>query len=272
MDTRFWGPPGWKLLHLTATGADQQENVEEIRKMFLLLPFILPCKFCRQSLAEYYKDLPVPNRDFSKWLWLIHNKVNEKLRKQGLCDLPNPSFEMIDAQYKNMYSQGCTRVDFPGWNFLFSIADNHPIYSKSIPFDSPNPPPKSFEDRNQHNLLKAKERLVFYKEFFQVLPHSFPYKEWRESFLRYATINSMDRHIKTRTSLLKWLYKIRYGMSKDLQWLATNTYNGICREVRQYRSGCAKDKKAKTCRMMGKTKRNFRETRKQRNKKATKNK
>jgi hypothetical protein len=61
MDTRFWGPSAWRLLHLQAfalsEGILKKTNVY---KQFLLeLPFALPCKYCRESLVQYYKEIPL---------------------------------------------------------------------------------------------------------------------------------------------------------------------------------------------------------------------
>jgi len=47
---------------------------------------------------------------------------------------------------------------------------------------------------------------------------------------------------------VSWLYKIKCGMTKDLNWLAQDSYYGLCKTLKEHRSGCGKDKKAKTCR------------------------
>ncbi len=246
MDTRFWGPSGWQLLHLMAEGGFPTNDA---RQFWLLLPFVLPCKFCRASLSMYYKKYPVPTKgeDLPKWLWSIHNCVNSKLRSQNLPVAEDPPFELVHAKYKSLFEQGCTRTRFPGWVFLFCIADNHPNYGKTSPMpDVPSPQPTSLEDRNEYNLLTPKERLVFYKEFFQAIPHAFPYKEWSISWNKHS--KGLTKALENRSSLLKWLYAIQCGMNKDLNWLAKDTYYGLCKVIREHRSGCGSDKKAKTCR------------------------
>ena len=73
MDTKFWGPSGWKLIHLI-TFTYESSNKKAVTEFFSLLPFILPCKFCRASLTEYMDadPLDIKSRDsLSKWMWRI---------------------------------------------------------------------------------------------------------------------------------------------------------------------------------------------------------
>ena len=64
MDTRFWGPPGWKLIHQVAY--KYPINPTEIEKLdygifYSNLAFVLPCKYCRNSFTKYLKNLPIEN-------------------------------------------------------------------------------------------------------------------------------------------------------------------------------------------------------------------
>ena len=104
MDTRFWGPSGWKLLHLICEDYQYSaENAVRYAEFFETIPYILPCKFCRASLTDYYRLHPYqlanshmsPTLDLSKWIYTIHNCVNDKLRKQGFCKKRNPSFSEV---------------------------------------------------------------------------------------------------------------------------------------------------------------------------------
>ena len=86
-------------------------------KFFEALPYVLPCKFCRYSLSEYMQDLPLADAladpapyALAKWLWKIHNKVNEKLRKQNLNVEPDPTFAAVKALYLERLALGCTRT------------------------------------------------------------------------------------------------------------------------------------------------------------------
>lgn len=253
MDTRFWGPSGWKLLHLMA---ESGFPTQDARKFWEYLPYVLPCKFCRASLSSYYKKYPVPQKgsDLPKWIWQIHNCVNAKLRSQRLPVAEDPPFDLVHSQYKSQFEQGCTRTLFPGWVFLFCIADNHPSYSHSSPMpEVPSPVPTTLEERNQYNLLKPSERLALLKDFFLSIPEALPYEEWRTSWHRAS--KGLPAAMKTRSSLLKWLWKIRQQVNKDLNLLAEDSYYGLCKVVREHRSGCGTNPNAKTCRKQNQTRR-----------------
>lgn len=107
MDTRFWGPSGWKLLHLISFDyAYSPKNAIIYAKFFDTIPYIIPCKFCRSSLTDYYEQHPYlsngyinPLLDMKKWLYIIHNCVNHKLRKQGIQKDKNPSFAQVVKYY-----------------------------------------------------------------------------------------------------------------------------------------------------------------------------
>jgi hypothetical protein len=219
------------------------------RQFWKRIPFILPCKFCRASLTTYYQQLPIPSQeqDFPEWLYKIHNLVNQKLRDQGQTLPPDPPFSMVRDQYIEILDLGCSKTEFPGWDFLFSIADNHPDSSPSKPMpDAPDKEPTDLEERNKYNLLTPKERKLQLMEFWRVLPHVLPFKEWQISWRRHA--GPVKEALLSRKSALAWLWKIRCGMEKDLQHMGKDTFYGLCKRIATHRSGCATSKRAKTCR------------------------
>ena len=114
MDTRYWGPSGWRLLHLISFGTNPSPKVCEFMRM---LPYVLPCKYCRKSLSEYMIGDPVEcnKTQLPKWLWRIHNDVNEKLRGQRLRVEPDPDFRTVETIYVERLEAGCTRTSFEGW-------------------------------------------------------------------------------------------------------------------------------------------------------------
>ena len=258
MDTRFWGPSGWRLLHLV-TFAYEPENKENVGKMFEMLPFVLPCKYCRASLTEYMvKDPlePVLNSkgDLTRWLWRIHNHVNKKLRSQSLAREPDPPFEKVAEFYESILATGCSRTDFPGWDFLFSIAELHPL-SKSAKGSVPIPGVdcktlKTKEEKNQWNCLDPDERMPLYKKFWKSLGLSLPFPEWRKSWSKHATHATLE----TRASTMKWLWRLRCKMEKDLNLLNSCKYKSLCKTLKNHRSGCSKSLRAKTCRKKRNTK------------------
>ena len=116
MDTRFWGPSGWRLLHMIVATPLKNRNELKIKRFFELLPYILPCKFCRHSLSAYYEKRPVPRNfeDFEKWLYNIHNDVNDKLRSQNLIKEPNPSYAEVHKRYSEWSKTPCASTQILG--------------------------------------------------------------------------------------------------------------------------------------------------------------
>ena len=135
MDTKFWGPSGWRLLHSIVSGYNHNtSSKQKYLHFFENLPYILPCIYCRQSLAQYYQECPIQLSDLDNstalhyWLYRIHNLVNAKLRDQGLLDVADPTFSEVVAKFKGSESYTCLQ----GWDFLYSIAMNYPAQSNII--------------------------------------------------------------------------------------------------------------------------------------------
>jgi hypothetical protein len=247
MDTKFWGPSGWRMLHLIATGPNAAKNIQ----FWDMIPFVLPCKFCRASLTEYYEQLPVPTKqaDFPEWLYKIHNLVNKKLRDQGQTIPPDPTFNAVHTRYTELLSQGCTKTMFPGWEMLFCIADNHPSSSPSKPMpDSPSSPPTDRKERNRYNLLTPAERKTALRRFWKSLPDVLPFQEWQTIWRQGA--GPLVKAVQNRRTALAWLWKIRCTMNRQLHQIAETDFYGLCKTIRTHRSGCSSSLRAKTCRAM----------------------
>ena len=58
MDTKFWGPSGWELLHLITF---EKGYLSKKKELFSTLPFILPCKYCRESALKFMNEDPLTN-------------------------------------------------------------------------------------------------------------------------------------------------------------------------------------------------------------------
>jgi hypothetical protein len=120
MMTKVWGPPAWIFLHCVTFGYpvdpdkfDAENNqIEGTTKMrykqfFEYVKYIFPCKYCRISYAEYLEEEPVDvenRKTLTKWLWKIHNKVNEKLQVK----YNDASFENVKKRYEN-YRAKCNK-------------------------------------------------------------------------------------------------------------------------------------------------------------------
>lgn len=244
MDTRYWGPSGWRLLHLISLSKVDHKDICEF---FNTLAYVLPCKYCRQSFSENIKAHPIEKGESTaKWLWNIHNMVNEKLRYQRLCKLSeDPSFESVKKIYEQRLKAGCTRTYFEGWEFLFSVAEAHPLSRQgrsSQPVQG-HPAIETITDpleRNRWNVMTPDERLVYYNRFWDLIPKVLPFAEWSEGWTKVST--------DSRKELLRDLWKIRCGLETKLDLLNRTSYNSLCKELQRYRSGCSNSVRGKTCR------------------------
>lgn len=139
MDTRFWGPSGWKFLHLLLELLPEKinkKNQEIISKFMLCWRNLLPCKYCRKSFTKYTTSYPISphlatREHLTRWLWIIHNKVNNKLRRQGYCHYDNPDFTLIQQLYQNLAYNTNNPIRLLlelGHDFLGSIIINYSAY------------------------------------------------------------------------------------------------------------------------------------------------
>ena len=165
MDTTFWGPDGWILLHavtyfLPETLTSKEQKL--VKSFYENVSKILPCKYCRNSNQKYMKSLPIQKycgtrEKMNLWIYLMHNKVNNKLRRQGYCIYDNPKFEEIDSTYKNMRIQlvneraKCIEILICN-KFIGSIIFNFPNYL-----------------RNCNESMKYIDLITLYNDFFNQL-------------------------------------------------------------------------------------------------------
>jgi len=259
MDTRFWGPSGWRLLHLiTFTYEPSSESSKKMGKFFETLPYVLPCKFCRCSLTEYMEEDPVKDaldsrKSLSRWLWRIHNKVNDKLRGQGLFTEKNPNFDSVKKVYEERVEAGCIKTEFEGWDFLFSIAENHPFSPSSknslpmegCPFVDQTVDKLCLKEKNRWNILKPQERFEQYREFWKTIGHVLPFQEWIDAWKE--SIPDEDK-FSSRATSIKELWRIRCSMEKNLELVNREKFQSLCKRIREHRSGCGKKPRARTCR------------------------
>jgi hypothetical protein len=174
------------------------------------MPEILPCRFCRESTSEYVKEHPLKG-DPGKWLYDIHNMVNNKLRTQCKDDPnvvnpgPDPSFDEVKKKYEQMEIKGVL-----GRDFLFSIAVNYP--------DEPSDEDKATQERFIRRLAKV-----------------------------YPGISGpIDMNLSSRRSYMKSMYAFLKSVAGKTKM---PTYRGYVHRVMYYKSGCAKKTyKGKTCR------------------------
>ncbi len=266
MDTRFWGPSGWKLLHSITFAYNPSKDKDAMRQFFELLPFVLPCKYCRSNLVEHYEKRPLEpalqsKESLTKWLYEIHGLVNKKLREQGQTIPEDPPFSKVKEIYEERLQYGCSKTDFPGWEFLFSIVESHPLVQQEQPL--PNAPPKdkclSKKELLKWNYLSGECRFNFVCRFWKLLPHVLPFDEWRRIWkdeMKECCANAW----KTKRSSLKHLWTIRKTIEQKLDLLNRTSFYDLCRTLQYYKSGCAykQNKNTRTCRRLRTTTRKHR--------------
>ena len=223
MDTRFFGPSAWQLFHLVAFTSKHPDDVLNQMKD------VLPCKFCRASTTKFVHEHPLhpsgsgnPRGDPGKWLYDIHNMVNNKLRSQCADDPavinpgPDPEFEAIKKQYLALKP-----VAVPGGDFLGSIAANYP--------DQP-----------------TTEEMATQRTFLHALHHEYPFDNLRKVYADYISANEPD--LKSRKAYMKWMHGLLTVLSKEAG-TSIPSFRGFAHHLAYYRSGCSKKTyHGKTCR------------------------
>ena len=115
--TRIWGPSGWLFLHCVSfgypykidpTNPEHLEKQNDYYRFFYYLGKVMPCKYCRNSYMDFFtKSSPISHlgsrKEFTKWLYDIHNMVNDKL---GVPKCEVPKFEEIEDRYQS-YRASC---------------------------------------------------------------------------------------------------------------------------------------------------------------------
>ena len=217
MDTRFWGPSAWQLFHLIAFKADHPDDVLNAMKD------ILPCRFCRESTTQFVKEHPLRG-DPGKWLYDLHNRVNDKLRTQCKDDAavadpgPDPSFAEVKSRYLALKP---TAV--PGRDFLFSIAVNYP--------DAPEP-----------------EQMATQRTFLHALAKVYPFQTLRRVYAAY--LQAHEPLLGSRRTYMKWMYGLLKALAHEAG-VPLQSFKGYAHHVAYYKSGCAKTTyHGKTCRKL----------------------
>ena len=225
MDTLFWGPSGWQLLHLIATKYPQDARKYEL--FFNNIKDVLPCKFCRASTTEFMeKELPLHPSigTVSLWLYRLHNRVNKKLREQAKTDTNivildfDPSFDEVESKYKDLLSRKPKAI--AGADFMFTLAYNYP--------DKPT------SDQIEHHYL-----------FWDILRDIFPFDGQKAQMNRYIDKHMIYPALQSRSQYMQWVH----GLLSRMCHGKLRSYRGMCQHVGYYKSDCNNPKyRGKTCR------------------------
>lgn len=235
MDTRFWGPSGWQLFHLVSFSYPEKPDSMTTRRyelFFNSMKHVLPCRFCRESTAEFMKEpgldlhAAMKNRDtLSRWLWKLHNRVNRKLREQHKKDATiidpgeDPSFESIRTRYEELLAKPPERI--PGFDFLMSVAYNFPYKLDS-------------------------DFVQYHYDFYMTLYDVYPFPKLRSKVQAFMNKRVMYDALRSRSGILHWTY----DLLKTLD-LSIPSFRSLIHRYAYYKSGCAKKTyRGKTCRKL----------------------
>jgi hypothetical protein len=105
LDPKIWGPHYWFFLHTVAMTYPHHPNAVTKKKYYEFvqnIPLFIPVEQMSkefESLTDKYPITPyLDNRDsFVRWMYFIHNKINEKLEK------PQITFNDFFVEYYNQY-------------------------------------------------------------------------------------------------------------------------------------------------------------------------
>jgi hypothetical protein len=264
MDTRFWGPAGWQLIHHVA----QEPATDAVAEWFELLPYVLPCKFCRASLTKYMEMQPLtptvrtsPAR-FSRWAYDLHNRVNAKLRGQGLLQAPDPAWSTIRDRYAAEHKQLCApSPPLVGWNFLISVAYTTPdeTYKPSPMPETPDGATPAEQarwcraTRNRYNLLTREERLSALAAWWRLVPSILPCPAWRAAWRAGVRTAGAPPLRRGRDAMMRWMWAVESAVCEGLRCPTPHSSrSALCEAVGAYESGCgsAASRQTKTCRRL----------------------
>jgi hypothetical protein len=261
MDTRFWGPSGWKLIHLIAAdteGATARRRAA-ILSWFRLLEYVLPCKYCRASFHDYIRLQPltpaiVADTDaFGRWAYDIHNRVNAKLRGQGLLTTADPDWPTVRDRYRDEHRGLCDGSPLLGWDFLVSVAYTTPAADyEPVPmpdYDATTHTQQDVATRNRYNLLTRSERLPFLARWWRLLPSILPCAQWRRVWSNARGHEGAPPLGEGREATLAWLWRMEAAVCRDLRCPVPHScVRAMKREAAAFESGCGVARRGKTCR------------------------
>lgn len=268
MDTRFWGPAGWQLIHHIAEEPHSTaKDRAAVAEWFRLLPYVLPCKYCRASLTDYLKAQPLTPAilaepaTFTRWAYDIHNRVNAKLRCQGLLQTPDPAWITVRDHYKAEHATLCEPRPLLGWNFLISVAYTTPGADYK-PAPMPDLPEGTTAEeqalwcqtiRNRYNLLTREERLAALAAWWRLAPSILPCPAWRAAWRSAVRAVGAPPLRRGRDAMMRWMWAVESAVCADLRCPTPHaSREALCQAVELYESGCgsAASRRTKTCRRL----------------------
>lgn len=104
-DSAIWGPHMWFFLHTISMCYPLRPNAVTKKRYYEFvqnIPLFIPTEKMSSDFSKLLDEYPVTpyldNREsFIRWVWFIHNKINEKLEK------PQCAFNDFYIQYHEKY-------------------------------------------------------------------------------------------------------------------------------------------------------------------------
>lgn len=105
LDPNVWGPHYWFFLHTISMTYPHHPNAVTKKKYYEFiqnLPIFIPVEAMSGELSKLIDQYPITpyldNREsFIRWVWFIHNKINQKLEK------PQISLSAFYTKYYESY-------------------------------------------------------------------------------------------------------------------------------------------------------------------------
>lgn len=222
MDTKFWGPDCWNLLHCITENYPENASYytkNKYKAFFISLSKILPCKYCRNSTKKFISEIDINDYLYSKkslcrWLFLLHNKVNDKLRRQGNDVKKNPSFSVIKSRFeKKLKYYNENPKNIPGLDFLYSVVFN---YTFSV-------------DHKDKICLKE------YINFFNIIKYVLPFKLFKKIYTEHLKKYPIDKNICDSVFKL-WIFTLDKSYKKNFK--DKLCYDGICKKYSKHKAIC----------------------------------
>jgi hypothetical protein len=227
MDCKGWGSSGWNMLHTIAVLYDEGDfgtdsnSFNILKKFFSSVQHVLPCTHCRRSYRQYIKESPIDEYEshssIFKFVYDIHNKVNDKLRDQGHPIPPNPRIKDVYHEYRAYNNRQNFLKSFgKAWNFLYCIVLNYPVTDKDI------------SKRRYDGHLQFFITLGKLLSSLMITMNKNIYKDKKLSLFSKTSI--ITNAMKTRDAFVKWLYEIECSCKTKVC-----SYKNRCKKFEKYR-------------------------------------
>jgi len=123
MDPEIWGPNAWIFLHTITLNYPNNPSIYDkqyYKNFFMSLQIVLPCEWCSKNYKLHIIKYPIDNylnskKDLVTWLIIIHNEVNEILKKKKL------NYNEVIEIYKNLYNNKNSNTFSLNWYIIIGI-------------------------------------------------------------------------------------------------------------------------------------------------------